>query len=70
MQNSCILSAEQIAWHFIPMKYPHQGGLWEAGVREMKRSLNKIIKGHRLRSDDLVTILTDVSMKSGVKKII
>ena len=26
----------------------------------MKRSLKKIIGGHRLRSDDLVTVLTDV----------
>ena len=51
---------EQIVWHFIPVKSPHQGGLWEAGVREMRRSLKKIIGGHRLRSDDLVTVLTDV----------
>ena len=51
---------EQIGWHFIPVQSPHQGGLWEAGVREMKRSLKKIIGGHRLRSDDLVTVLTDV----------
>ena len=45
---------EQIVWHFIPVQFPHQGGLWEAGVRK------KIIGGHRLRSDDLVTVLTDV----------
>ena len=51
---------EQIVWHFIPVQSPHQGGLWEVGVRKMKRSLQKIIRGHRLRSDDLVTVLTDV----------
>ena len=42
------------------MQPPHQCGVWEAGVREMKRSLNKIIGGHRLRSDDLLNVLTDV----------
>ena len=37
---------EQIAWHFIPVQSPHQGGRWEAGVREMKQSLNMIFGGH------------------------
>ena len=37
---------EQIVWHFIPVQSPHQGGLWEAGVRKRKRSLKKIIGGH------------------------
>ena len=53
---------EQIVWHFIIVQSPHQGGLWEAGVREMKRSFKKIIGGHRLRSDDLVNVLTDVEV--------
>ena len=28
-----------IQWNFIPVQSPHHCGLWEAGVREMKRVL-------------------------------
>ena len=55
IQSYC--QPRQIKWHFIPVQSPH---LWEAGVREMKRVLMKIIVNHRLYFEDLVTILTDV----------
>ena len=58
LQSYC--QSRQITWHFIPVQSPHQGGLWEAGVREMKRTLTKIIGNHRLYFEDLSTILTDV----------
>ncbi len=49
-----------IKWHFIPVQSPHQGGLWEAGVRELKRILIRIIGDKKLYFEDLATILTDI----------
>ena len=34
---------DQIVWHFRPVQSPHQGGHWEAGVREMKRCLTRLL---------------------------
>ena len=58
IQSFC--QPRNIHWHFIPVRSPHHGGLWEAGVREMKRILTKVLGEHKLWFEDLATILTDV----------
>jgi len=57
VSNFC--QAKQIHWHHIPARSPHFGGLWEAGVRQMKLLLKKNLFPHLLRFDELTTILCE-----------
>ena len=36
-------SPRNVQWHFIPARSPHFGGIWEAGVRNMKIQLRKLM---------------------------
>ena len=46
-----------IDWKFSPVQSPHHGGLWEATVREMKRTMFKILGPNKLPFEHLVTLL-------------
>ncbi|XP_058809930.1 uncharacterized protein LOC131675101 [Phymastichus coffea] len=54
------LAQEGITWRFIPPSAPHFGGLWEAGVKSMKRHLLRIAASRRLTYEEFTTLLVSV----------
>ena len=56
--NFC--QAKSIQWHNIPARSPHFGGIWEAGIKQMKTLLAKNLKPHLLRFEELYTVLCEV----------
>ncbi|XP_011685183.1 PREDICTED: uncharacterized protein LOC105448358 [Wasmannia auropunctata] len=52
--------SERVAWHFIPPRAPHFGGLWEAGVRSVKHHLRRTVGGHTLTFEELTTLLCKI----------
>ncbi|KYN13986.1 hypothetical protein ALC57_13816 [Trachymyrmex cornetzi] len=57
-----VCMATKIVWHFIPARWPHYGGLWEAAVRSMKRHLKRTIGDTCLTVSELTTVLTQVEV--------
>ena len=45
------------AWHFLPSSSSHFGGLWEAGVKNVKQYLNRCIGLHTLTFEEMSTHL-------------
>ena len=43
-------------WITIPSRDPHFGGLWEAGVKSMKRHSRRIIGQQLLSNEELLTV--------------
>ena len=57
---SHLVAEQEVQWHFNPPRAPHFGGLWEAGVKSMKKQLKKLIAPHPLRIDEMQAVLTEV----------
>ncbi|XP_065094989.1 uncharacterized protein LOC135716095 [Ochlerotatus camptorhynchus] len=49
-----------ISWSFNPPKAPHQGGLWEAGVKSMKSHLYKVMNESYFTYEEMTTLLIQI----------
>lgn len=47
-------------WKFIPPRTPHQGGIWESGIKSMKHHLKRVIGTNRLTFEEMSTILAKI----------
>lgn len=54
------LSKENISWHFIPARTPSFGGIWKAGVKNVKSHLKRILGNANLVYHDFLTILVQI----------
>lgn len=57
---SQFLTDQRITWKHSPARSPHFGGIWEAGIKQMKTLLFKTLGTQKLTAEDMYTILTEV----------
>ncbi|XP_029163715.1 uncharacterized protein LOC114935138 [Nylanderia fulva] len=55
-----VLANDKIEWHFIPSAAPHFGGLWEAGVKNLKSHLKRIAGSRTLSQAEFATLLCQI----------
>ena len=54
------MTDQRIEWKHSPVRSPHFGGLWEAGVKQMKALLYKTLGTQKLTSEEMYSILIEV----------
>ena len=53
-------SDEMIKWNFNPPSAPHFGGLWEAGIKQMKNHLKRTIGEQLLTYEEFLTLIAQI----------
>uniref|UniRef100_A0A8D8TQ66 Integrase catalytic domain-containing protein n=1 Tax=Cacopsylla melanoneura TaxID=428564 RepID=A0A8D8TQ66_9HEMI len=51
------LQIKEVRWNFIPPSAPNFGGLWEAGVRSVKKHLSHVLQGQSWTFEEISTFL-------------
>lgn len=54
------LASEGTNWHFIPPGAPSFGGIWEAGVKQVKHHLRRIIGNQIVTFEEMATVLAQI----------
>ena len=54
------MALKGVAFHFNPPASPHHGGVWEAGVKQMKIQLKRVIGERVLTTEEFSTLLSQV----------
>lgn len=54
------LSNQNIKWEFIIPRAPHQGGIWESGVKSIKLHIKRVLGNASLNYEDFQTVLTQI----------
>jgi len=54
------LTNDNVQWHFILPAAPHFGGLWEAGVKNFKFHLQRVIGSRTLSKAEFATLLCQI----------
>ncbi|XP_051164963.1 uncharacterized protein LOC127291122, partial [Leptopilina boulardi] len=54
------MASDGITWHFMPPSAPHFGGLWEAGVKNVKFHLRTLLSNATPTSEELTTLLCQI----------
>ena len=54
------ISSQGVQWVMIPPRAPHFGGLWQAGVKSVKRLLRRQMGNIWLNFEELTTLLAQI----------